>query len=57
MQRILVTGGCGFIGSHTVVDLNDLGYNPLGIDNYSNANKAVEPVLQLMVLRLTLFPY
>ena len=48
MQKILVTGGCGFIGSHTVVDLKDLGYSPLSIDNFSNANKAVEPILKSM---------
>ena len=48
MQKILVTGGCGFIGSHTVVDLKDLGYSPLSIDNFSNANKAVEPILREM---------
>lgn len=48
MQKILVTGGCGFIGSHTVVDLKDLGFSPLSIDNYSNANRAVEPILKEM---------
>ena len=48
MQKILVTGGCGFIGSHTVVDLKDLGYSPVSIDNFSNANKAVEPILKEM---------
>jgi UDP-glucose 4-epimerase len=48
MQKILVTGGCGFIGSHTVVDLKDLGFSPLSIDNYSNANREVEPILKEM---------
>ncbi len=48
MQKILVTGGCGFIGSHTVVDLKDLGYSPLSIDNFSNANRAVKPILKAM---------
>ena len=48
MQNILVTGGCGFIGSHTIVDLKDLGYSPLSIDNFSNANRGVEPIIKAM---------
>ncbi len=33
MPKILVTGGCGYIGSHTVVDLLDNGYEVISIDN------------------------
>ncbi|MCH8331966.1 MAG: UDP-glucose 4-epimerase GalE [Bacteroidetes bacterium] len=33
MSKILVTGGCGYIGSHTVVDLLDNGYDVVCIDN------------------------
>ncbi|MFT4062432.1 MAG: UDP-glucose 4-epimerase GalE [Edaphocola sp.] len=36
-QKILVTGGLGFIGSHTVVELINAGYEPIIIDNLSNA--------------------
>ncbi len=36
-KKILVTGGLGFIGSHTVVELIEAGYEPLIIDNLSNA--------------------
>jgi UDP-glucose 4-epimerase len=36
--RILVTGGTGYIGSHTVVQLQKLGYEVLIIDNLSNSN-------------------
>ena len=36
MQKILVTGGLGFIGSHTVVELQQKGYEVLIIDNLSN---------------------
>jgi UDP-glucose 4-epimerase len=39
--NILVTGGAGFIGSHTVVALVEAGYNPVIIDNFSNSEKAV----------------
>ena len=38
MQNILVTGGTGYIGSHTVVDLIDRGYNPVIVDNQSNSS-------------------
>ncbi len=31
--KILVTGGCGYIGSHTVVDLLDNGYDVVSIDS------------------------
>ncbi len=36
--RILVTGGTGFIGSHTVVELQQAGYPVVIIDNLSNSN-------------------
>ena len=34
---ILVTGGAGYIGSHTVVELIDAGYDVVIIDNFVNA--------------------
>lgn len=36
-KKILVTGGLGFIGSHTVVCLHDAGYIPVIIDNLNNS--------------------
>ena len=38
MQKIVVTGGLGFIGSHTVVELQNEGYEVLIIDNLSNSS-------------------
>ncbi|WP_329204384.1 UDP-glucose 4-epimerase GalE [Streptomyces sp. NBC_00683] len=38
---ILVTGGAGFIGSHTCVELLDHGYKLIVIDNYSNSSSQV----------------
>lgn len=37
-QKILVTGGTGYIGSHTVVELQAAGYEVVIIDNLSNSN-------------------
>src|SRR5665647_1055155 len=38
MKKILVTGGTGYIGSHTVVELQHKGFEVLIIDNLSNSN-------------------
>jgi UDP-glucose 4-epimerase len=38
-QKILVTGGCGYIGSHTVVELIENNFEVLIIDDFSNSNK------------------
>lgn len=38
MQYILVTGGMGFIGSHTIVELLETNFNVIVIDNLSNSN-------------------
>ncbi len=39
MKKILVTGGAGFIGSHTAVALSDAGYIPVIADNFSNSSR------------------
>ncbi|CDF78003.1 UDP-glucose 4-epimerase [Formosa agariphila KMM 3901] len=41
MDKILVTGGLGFIGSHTVVELQNEGYDVVIIDNLSNSSRDV----------------
>ena len=38
MKNILVTGGIGYIGSHTVIELMNRGYNPIIIDNLVNSD-------------------
>ena len=40
-KKILVTGGTGYIGSHTVVELQQAGYEVIIIDNLSNSNADV----------------
>ncbi len=39
-MKILVTGGAGFIGSHTVVELYNAGFEPIIVDNFSNSEKS-----------------
>ncbi len=41
MKKILVTGGAGYIGSHTVVELINAGYEPIVMDNFYNSNPSV----------------
>ncbi len=40
-MRILVTGGAGYIGSHTVLELLGAGYDVLAVDNFVNSKPAV----------------
>ena len=40
-KNIIVTGGAGYIGSHTVVSLIERGYTPVILDDFRNANRIV----------------
>ena len=40
-MNILVTGGAGYIGSHTIVELLGAGYDIVVMDNYSNSDPSV----------------
>jgi UDP-glucose 4-epimerase len=41
MKKVLVTGGAGYIGSHTVVELVQAGYEPVVIDNFSASDRTL----------------
>lgn len=41
MAKILVTGGCGYIGSHTIVDLIDNGYEVISVDNNVRSSASI----------------
>lgn len=41
MQKVLVTGGAGYIGAHTVVELIQSGYEPIVIDNFSASDNTL----------------
>ncbi|MCR9288983.1 MAG: UDP-glucose 4-epimerase GalE [Bacteroidetes bacterium] len=38
-MKVLVTGGCGYIGSHTIIDLIENGFDVISVDNLSNATE------------------
>ncbi len=48
-KKVLVTGGLGFIGSHTVVCLHEAGYEPVIIDNLNNSRIEVLEALETLV--------
>ncbi len=50
-MNILVTGGAGFIGSHTVVSLAEAGFNPVIVDDFSNSEPQVLAGLQKILGR------
>ena len=48
-MKILVTGGAGFIGSHTLIELVEAGHAPVVVDNLSNSSpKAIERVEKIV---------
>jgi UDP-glucose 4-epimerase len=49
MRKIIVTGGAGYIGSHTVVELFNAGYDPIIVDDFSNSDKQVLNGIDLIV--------
>ncbi|MBM3921354.1 MAG: UDP-glucose 4-epimerase GalE [Sphingomonadales bacterium] len=55
MKNILVTGGLGFIGSHTVVSLHEAGFNPIILDNLSNTRESVLDGLQQLMGKRPVF--
>ena len=48
MTTVLVTGGAGFIATHTDIELLDKGYDVISVDNYGNSSPvALERVEQI----------
>jgi UDP-glucose 4-epimerase len=46
MKKILVTGGCGYIGAHTIVDLIENGFDVISADNNSRSNENILDAVQ-----------
>ncbi len=57
-MTVLVTGGAGFIGSHTVVELQNAGFDVVVVDNLCNANEeALRRVKEITGKELAFYPY
>lgn len=57
-MNILVTGGTGYIGSHTCIELLNDGHNVIIIDNLYNSSKNVVPVIENLTNKnVTFYPY
>lgn len=55
-MKILVTGGAGYIGSHTCVELLNAGYDVVVVDNLSNSSKvALDRVAQITGKQVTFY--
>ena len=56
MLSIIVTGGAGYIGSHTVVELLNAGLRPIIIDNFCNSElKAIDGIEAIVGEKVTLY--
>lgn len=54
-MKILVTGGCGYIGSHTCVELLESGYDVIVIDNLSNSKQETIDKIEKITNKKILF--
>ena len=57
-MKILVTGGLGFIGSHTVVELANEGIEPIIVDNlYNSKEEVLEKLEKITGKKFNLYKY
>jgi len=54
-KKILVTGGAGFIGAHTVVELVEAGYQPVIVDNLSRSDRTLLKGLKKILKQKVVF--
>lgn len=51
-MNVLVTGGLGFIGSHTVVDLFNNNYNVIIVDNLENTHFKIKESIEKIAKKM-----
>ncbi len=57
-MSVLVTGGAGYIGSHTVIDLTENGFEPVVVDNLCNSKRvALDRVEQITGKKIKFYEY
>lgn len=57
-HKVLVTGGCGYIGSHTIVELIHHGFEVVCIDNHANSSPTViDAIEEITGVRVAHYPY
>lgn len=49
MKKVIVTGGAGFIGSHTAIELIEAGYLPVVVDNFCNSDRRIISRLEKII--------
>ncbi len=55
-QKILVTGGAGYIGTHTLIELDNSNYETVVIDNFSNSKKkSIDRVKKILNKEITIY--
>ena len=58
MAKILVTGGLGYIGSHTVVELVNAGYEPVIVDDLSNSqHEILDQLSKIIGFKPAFYPF
>lgn len=56
MKKVLTTGGAGYIGTHTIIELEKAGYEAIVIDNFSNSSReAINRVERILGHEVTVY--
>ena len=48
-KKVIITGGAGYIGSHTAIELHNNGFTPIIIDNFYNADSTIIPRIEKII--------